>query len=68
MLRWTIPASFLLGDYVGDADGVETPTSVTFADGDATKTVTIALPDDRRDIPDSAADFHGGGGPLPTRF
>ncbi len=51
------PGSFLLGDYVGDADGVETPTSVMFADGDATKTVAIALPDDRRDIPDSALTF-----------
>ena len=51
------PGAFLLGDYVGDADGVETPTSVTFADGDATKTVSIAMPDDRRDIPDSALTF-----------
>ena len=51
------PGTFLLGDYVGDADGVETPTSVMFADGDATKTVAIALPDDRRDIANSALTF-----------
>ncbi len=51
------PGSFLMGDYVGDADGVETPTSVMFADGEATKTVTIALPDDRRDIADSTLTF-----------
>ena len=51
------PGSFLMGDYVGDADGVETPTSVMFADGDATKTVSIAMPDDRRDITDSTLTF-----------
>ena len=58
------PGKFLQGDYPGDADGVETPTSVTFADGEATKTVTIALPDDRRDIPDSDLTFTVGESPA----
>ena len=51
------PGNFLLGDYVGDADGVETPTTVMFADGEATSTVTITPPDDRRDISDSSLTF-----------
>ena len=51
------PGGFLQGDYVGDADGVETPTSVTFADGESAKTVAITPPDDRRDISDSALTF-----------
>ena len=51
------PGNFLQGDYVGDADGVETPTSVMFADGESTKTVAITPPDDRRDISDSALTF-----------
>ena len=51
------PGNFLLGDYVGDADGVETPTSVMFTDGESAKTVAITLPDDRRDISDSALTF-----------
>ena len=51
------PGNFLLGDYVGDADGVETPTSVMFADGESAKTVAITPPDDRRDISDSALTF-----------
>ena len=51
------PGNFLLGDYVGDADGVETPTSVMFADGESAKTVAITPPDDRRDISDSSLIF-----------
>ena len=51
------PGKFLQGDYPGDPEGVETPTSVMFADGDTTKTVTITPPDDRRDIADSSLTF-----------
>ena len=51
------PGGFLQGDYIGDPDGVETPTSVMFADGEATKTVAITPPDDRRDISNSTLTF-----------
>ena len=34
------PGKFLQGDYPGGTDGVDTPTSVMFADGETTKTVT----------------------------
>ena len=51
------PGKFLQGDYPGDPDGVDVPTSVTFADGDTTKTIVITPPDDRRDIPDSDLTF-----------
>ena len=48
------PGGFLQGDYPGDPEGVETPTSVMFSAGDTTKTIAITPPDDRRDIPDGA--------------
>ena len=51
------PGGFLQGDYPGDADGVEVPTRVTFADGETTKTFAITPPDDRRDIADSSLTF-----------
>ena len=57
------PGEFLQGDYPGDPDGVETPTSVMFADGDTTKTIIITPPDDRRGHCRQLPDLHGGGGP-----
>ena len=51
------PGNFLQGDYPGDPDGVETPTSVMFDNGDTTKTITITPPDDRRDIADGSLTF-----------
>ena len=49
------PGGFLQGNSVSEA--VEVPSSVVFAPGDTTKEIALALPDDRRDIPDSAITF-----------
>ena len=51
------PGGFLQGDYAADPEGVETPSSVMFADGEATKTIAITPPDDRRDISDDSLTF-----------
>ena len=49
------PGGFLEGNFASDAVGV--PTSVVFAPGDATSTVSLTPPDDWRDIPDSTLKF-----------
>ncbi len=49
------PGGFLEGNFASEA--VEVPSSIMFADGETTKQVAIAVPDDWRDIPDNAITF-----------
>ena len=49
------PGGFLQGDYSSEA--VAVPSSVVLEPGDATASITLATPDDGRDIPDSTLTF-----------
>ena len=49
------PGGFLQGNFPSEA--VTVPSSITFAPGDVTASVTITPPDDWRDIPDSTLTF-----------
>ena len=49
------PGGFLQGNSISDR--VETPSSITFAPGEVTKTLAITPPEDWRDIPDSTLTF-----------